>query len=750
LEASHDVNQEQTSSLHAAIHDVADVAKTKLHKFGPDAGPALLPRVAILAMSFVVLGIPITDIWRFLLLLASVIAVAFGTPSVLPKRWLVAAVIAIVAVGLASFLPVPYIEEGENVYIPLGDNLGIFEQQLPASANAVMKAEFDRTYLASDESSGVPVSFANQGLHWPGPWPRHWIEHALCPSADALWQHPKYSRIVNEFSFGDQDQARVGAINRLAYNFHLVHDHAKRLNKLINPAVPTLENNLNLKAVRIAGPAIDRRRMPFFVMAEVNPSLVNGRACWRGDVLWEQQHETFDLLRNASWTCRQITEQDLGKQLYAFSIGSPVSFAITPPLKGRVLLWVRDAVRALAVLAIIGLLVNVRLNQVLLPIGAAVSTLVTTTILWPEYLVGFFTLEGGNDGLTHESLGFDIAQALHNGNWAAALRGGESVFYYMPGLRYFRAIEQFLFGETNFGVVLCTMFLPVFLYYFLRRLLPSRWSMALVCIFLFTPIFERFGFAHFVYLREMIKGFPEPLGYTAFLGALALIAQYVPTNIPGERPGPMPTGWIAFALALSVALRPNLALPAVLILAMAGYWLLIQRRWGEATMLALGFAPVLLISLHNWYFGHVFVPLTSSAFTPDNLTAPPSVYWMAIAEMSRLDFSGEGLAQVVRQLSRWNEATDLYRVVAVLAVVWVFLRANSAPWLRGLALVTLSMQAILLFYLPNGRYALLAWLLVFIIVLIEIRSLVTSKFVSDNRLFKRSKNVTLETQPVPP
>jgi hypothetical protein len=78
------------------------------------------------------------------------------------------------------------------------------------------------------------------------------------------------------------------------------------------------------------------------------------------------------------------------------------------------------------------------------------------------------------------------------------------------------------------------------------------------------------------------------------------------------------------------------------------------------------------------------------------------------------------------------------------------LRANSAPWLRGLALVTLSMQAILLFYLPNGRYALLAWLLVFIVVLIEIRSLVTSKFVSDNRLFKRSKDVPLEAQTVPP
>src|SRR5262249_23534522 len=466
---------------------------------------------------------------------------------------------------------------------------------------------------------------------------------------------------------------------------------------LINPAVPALENNLNLKAVRIAGPAIDRRRMPFFVMAEVNPSLLDGRACWRGDVLWERGHETFDLLRNASWTCRQITEQDLGKQLYAFSIGSPVSFAITPPLKGRVLLWVRDAARALAVLAIIGLLVNVRLNQVLLPIGAAVSTLVTTTMLWPEYLVGFYTLEGGNDGLTHESLGFDIAQALHDGHWAAALRGGESVFYYMPGLRYLHALEQFLFGETNFGFVLCTTFFPVFLYYLLRRVLSGRWSVALTCIFLFTPIFERFGFAHFVYLREMIKGFPEPIGYTAFLGGMTLLAQYVPTNIPGERPGPMPSGWIGFALALGVALRPNLALPAVLILTMTAYGLFIQKRWGEATAIALGFAPVLLIPLHNWYFGHAFVPLTSSAFTPDNLTAPPSLYWTAIEEMSRLDFSAKALDQVLNQLSRWNEITDFYRVIALLMVIWVFFRTSTAPWLRSLALVALSMQPILLF-----------------------------------------------------
>jgi len=62
-------------------------------------------------------------------------------------------------------------------------------------------------------------------------------------------------------------------------------------------------------------------------------------------------------------------------------------------------------------------------------------------------------------------------------------------------------------------------------------------------------------------------------------------------------------------------------------------------------------------------------------------------------------------------------------VIAVLVVIWVLLRKSSAPWLRGFTLVTFSMQAFLLFYLPNGRYALLAWLLVFIIIVVEIEAL---------------------------
>jgi hypothetical protein len=653
-----------------------------------------------------VLGLPITDLWRFLLIVATTIGVCFGTPSNQARRWLLAFAITILGIAAGRLLPTTQIEEGENVYVPLGHNLEVFERELPTDANALLKAEFDRTYLTAGESSGAAFT----GVLHP-------IEHAFSPSADALWQSPKYSRVLDALSFRNQEQARIGAINRLLYNFYRVREHSHA------PDTVELEDNPNLYAQKIIGPDIDRSRMPFFIMAEPNPALLGGKICWRGGVLWEQEKSHFDLLRNGSWACRQPTQQDRGKRIFAFSIGAPLEFEITPGFRSRLSVWTRNAARALAVLAILGLLVTFRSPwQLLLPIGAAISTLATTMILYPQYLLGLYTLPGGNDGLTHESMGFDIAQALHEGRWAAALRGGESVFYFMPGLRYFRALEQFLFGETNFGIVLCTMFLPVFLYFLLRRLLPVRWSVALICIFLFTPIFERFGFAHFVYLEEMIKGFPEPLGYTAFLGGAALLAQYVPTNISGERRGPMPSGLIAFAFALAVALRPNLIVPAALILAMTGGWLLIHKRWQDITWLVLGFAPVLLISLHNWYFGHELVPLTSSAFAPDNLTAPPSVYWAAIKEIGKIDVSGEALAQVRRQLGRWNGITDFYRVIAILVVVWVLFRQESAASLRGLALVALSMQAILLFYLPNGRYAVLAWLVVFVLLVVEVRA----------------------------
>ena len=660
---------------------------------------AVVSRLAVFGMVLLVLGVPITDLWRFLFLVAAVVAICFGNIRHWGPRWLIALTIAIGGAAAAWLIQGPQIQEGNNVYIPVGESLKVFEAELPQQAQAAMKSVFEHAYFTNTD--GLPGS-ADWWQYPAFATPGYFTKHAFAPSADALWEQPKYSRIVDMIDFRNQDQARIRAINRSRYNFY--HRHRSQPHDFDTAA------------------RIDRSAMPYFVMAEINSELSGGKACWRGDVLWEDDDGKFSLAGRDAWGCQSLGERDIGKRVFALAIRKPVEFAVYPSLQLRFLLWIKQAIRSLGVIAVVATLVRLdTFYQLLLPIGSAVSTIVTTAVLSPQFLIGFRTQDGGNDGLVHQSLGFDIFQSVRHGDWADALRGGEDIFYFMPGLRYFRALEDFIFGDTNFGIVLCTMFLPIFLYYFLCRLLPLRLSVILILIFIFTPILEHLGFAHFLYIREMIKGFPEPIGYAAFLGGLALLARYVPTSIAQPLYGKMPTVSIGLAFALSVVMRPNLAVPATFLLAMVAPWLLVGKRWRELAGLVLGFAPVLLLTFHNWYFGHQFVPLTSSAFAPDNLLTPPSVYIASLQEILKLNLSGDNLALVMRQIVRWNGLSDFYRVFAVIVVFWVAIRGNTAPALRALAIVALSMQSLLLLYFPTGRYAYLAWLMVFVVFVVTFR-----------------------------
>ena len=45
----------------------------------------------------------------------------------------------------------------------------------------------------------------------------------------------------------------------------------------------------------------------------------------------------------------------------------------------------------------------------------------------------------------------DMLRQIVGGNIAGALEGGEKVFYFTPGMRYLRAFEHVIFGETYLG-----------------------------------------------------------------------------------------------------------------------------------------------------------------------------------------------------------------------------------------------------------------------------------------------------------
>lgn len=114
----------------------------------------------------------------------------------------------------------------------------------------------------------------------------------------------------------------------------------------------------------------------------------------------------------------------------------------------------------------------------------------------------------------------------------------------------------------------------------------------------------------------------------------------------------------------------------------------------------------------------MLVLLTSNAFIPANLRAPPSAYLQAIHELLRGDAAGPNATRVAQHLAQWNSLSEVYRVPILAATLWAALRSRSHPWLRGLALIALSLQAVLFFYFASGRYAYLAWLLTFLVFLI--------------------------------
>ena len=54
-----------------------------------------------------------------------------------------------------------------------------------------------------------------------------------------------------------------------------------------------------------------------------------------------------------------------------------------------------------------------------------------------------------------------LRQIRINGKVTQAFRGGADIFYFMPGLRYFIAINKVIFGSTNHGYLLITLLIKL-------------------------------------------------------------------------------------------------------------------------------------------------------------------------------------------------------------------------------------------------------------------------------------------------
>lgn len=654
-------------------------------------------RAAVLLLAVAAVGLPVNSLSGYALLTILAVVIFSGEVRSTIGAWLAAVTIVAVAITGQVLLAPPRIDEGHNVFLPGSPNRAV-EQGLPAQVYRHMADEFDKLYPPA-RRCGPAVA----GCWHNGGYP----DRLYAFSADGLFHKSGMSRAVTDIDFTDPVWLRLGFINEAKYNWSLDSD-VQRVQR-------------------------DRRfwmglhrwhlTMPWFEVIRLPPAMVGGELCWRGEVMWEGAEERFSL-----WTgegCRTIEKDDAGRRIFGIAI-KPDSLAMvfTPPWTIRLLQFAHWALAIAAAFGIIVALVRFRARRTLLPFILIGLSVMAIAVDDASFIGGVRPLDGGDDGLFYDGTGRLILQKLLAGDIYGALEGGEKVFYYGgPGLRYFRALEHVIFGESYLGYFSLILLLPFVALGLFRRFLPERWALGLILVFIAVPIGLLFGTSFANYSKWAARGFADPAAYILFFSGLLPI---VGTSAAGPGRTFTPAFFGALLLALGIFMKPIIAPAAAVLLGGAGLHALYRGYWPRLIGMCIGFLPVFSMALHNWYFGNVFVMFSTNASASDLLVMPPSAYLELLRELFTLNFSGgylaRGFFQIMNLLSGPSESYFMVPVnaaaVAILihAVIW---GRSLDPWLRLIGAAALAQHAVALFYQAGiGRYHYLTWFLTMLVVMV--------------------------------
>ena len=667
----------------------------------PTAG-ATWRKVAALAFAVAAAGLPLNHIASYALLVNVAVLIFTGEVRTRTGAWIVAAAIVLVGIGGQLFISPARVAEGHNIFLP--EPGGVLERGLPPDVYRHMAEQFDVQYPLSVRCQ------KNSG----GCWQNHYPAQTFAFSADGVFHASDFSRAVDSLDFSDPVWLGIGFINELRYNWYTVGPDVHRADR-------DRRFWMGLHRWHLA--------MPWFEMIRLPPEFVGGELCWRGEIMWEGADGHFAALPGDK--CRAIGSDDTGRHIVGVAIKpDTLAMHLTPPWHVRLLQLASITLELAALIGLVLVLVRINVRRAVLPLILVGLAVLAISIDDASFLGGIRPFDGGDDGLFYDSVGRDILRQLLAGDIYGALEGGEKVFYFGgPGLRYFRAIEHVLFGETYLGYLAIVLLLPVLTWRLARHFLPERWSLALALIFTAIPLGELFGTTFIDYAKWAARGFADPAAYIFFIaGLLPLIGARAESSTRF-----VPAFFAALLFALSAFMKPIVLPTVAVVLAGAGLAAVVLRQWRRLAGLCLGFVPVLSMAAHNWVYGHVFQPLTANATHPDVLVMPPSAYATALHELLTGDFGGGYLKRALMQIPAWlsgpaeSYATVPLNAAGIAVLIYVVVRGRGFnPWLRLIGAAALAQHAVALFYINSGRYHFLAWFLTMLVAAVWLHDVGTA------------------------
>jgi hypothetical protein len=177
----------------------------------------------------------------------------------------------------------------------------------------------------------------------------------------------------------------------------------------------------------------------------------------------------------------------------------------------------------------------------------------------------------------------------------------------------------------------------------------------------------------------------------------------------------------ALLLAIAILVRPNFAPMAGVLLGGAGIAALWQRQYRRLSGMCIGFVPVFLAALHNWYYGGAFVLFSSNADLSIVYVMPASSYVLALFELLTFQFGGEHLARAAKQIlwylggpREWLVMVPVH-AAAIAIQIRVLAGKRFDAWLRLIAAAVLVGHVFAVMFLIVPRYYLPIWLLTLLI-----------------------------------
>ena len=645
-------------------------------------------KLVVLGLAVAAGGLPINDIAIYAALVLATVAIFTGSARLEPRRWGAAAAVVAVAIGAQMALAPPRIDEGFNVFLPGG----VLEQNLPADVYRHMAQEFDRQYPPDRRCDPKAVG-CWRGIGLP--------DRAYAFAGDGIFHTSDMSRSVTRLDFSDPVWHRLGFINEMRFNWYPVSDvqRARRDGRFWK--------------------GYDRWEftIPWFTVIRLPAAYAGGQLCWRGDILWEGPGEKFTPLTQQDSGCRVISPEDAGRRVVGVAIKpDTLAMHLQGPADVRLKQWLQPLIKVFAIAALVVLLVRLRPGRAVVPlilIGLAAAVIAVDDM---SFLGGVRPYDGGDDGMFYDSVGRDMLQKLLAGDWRGFLEGGESVFYYGgPALRYFRALEHVVFGDTFLGYLSLILGLPLIALALFRRFLDRPWPLVLALLFVAVPLGGVFGTTFVHYSKWAARGFADPACYILFMAGLAVLLG--PARLgPNERF--LPAFFGALLIALGIGMKPLVAPAAAVFLGGAGLAALYGRQWSRLVGMCIGFLPVFSMAWHNWVFGGRFVLFSDNAGHPLVLVMPPSAWVGALRELATFDFGGGLTHRALAQISNWlagpaeADWTIPVNVAGVAMLVYVVARGRAFdPWLRLVGAAALAQHVVAMFYLETPRYHFLTWFL---------------------------------------